>query len=168
MQVGIRKACNFYVSEWHLFAAMLPYMREEFALQHAIVILSQENLKIGIAKMLQKMEVAFPNPNGLEDVYWCRDWEELEIENSIYPMTIFVQGTMEYIEEMKEGLEKILQKKYREIRIINCYELYDSNNSLYEILDKHEWVFNTGGLKLKESVFPDYREARLSSQLGRE
>ena len=36
----IIKACNFYVSEWHLFAALLPYVREE--LKNKNIIFSNE------------------------------------------------------------------------------------------------------------------------------
>ena len=78
------------------------------------------------------------------------------------PSGDIIKETVDYINEVNQYLEIKLEKVYREIRIINCYELYDSNNYLYEILDKHDYVFNTGGLKKKEYVFPDYKEARVS------
>ena len=161
IRTGFLKACNFYVSEWHLFAAMLPFIRDELKMNHQVIIVSQDNLKSEMAKIMCKIEIHFYNLNGIQDVIWCKDYESLEMENSVNPTNIFVQGTIEYIDEVNDYLKNKFAKIYREIRIIDCYELYDSNDSLYEILDKHDYVFNTGGLKLKEYVFPDYKEAEL-------
>lgn len=164
MQKGLLKACNFYVSEWHLLAAMLPFVRDELKFENQVIIISQDNLKKGILNLIQKINVQFYNTNGIHDVVWFRDYEELEIENEVNPSNIFIQGTIEFIDEANQYLEEKFRKIYREVRIINCYELYDSNNFLYEILNKHDYVFNTGGLKRKEYVFPDYKEAYLSKK----
>ena len=159
---GLIKACNFYVSEWHLYAAMLPFVRDELKFENKVIIVSQDNLMLGINKLIDKIDVKFYNKNGINDIRWIRDIEELDINSGVNPTNIFIQGTEDYINEINEYLAIKLKNVYREIRIINCYELYDSNNSLYEILDKHNYVFNTGGLKLKEYVFPDYAESRLT------
>lgn len=159
---GLIKACNFYVSEWHLYAAMLPFVRDELKYNNKVVIISQDNLMIGINNLVNKIDIKFYNKNGINDIKWIRNIEELDVNSEINPINIFVQGTEEYIKKVNSYLAEYLKTIYREIRIINCYELYDSNNSLYEILDKHDYVFNTGGLKRKEYVFPDYAEARFT------
>lgn len=159
---GISKACNFYVSEWHLFAAMLPFIRKELSINNKIFIISQDNLILGLSKLMEKIDIKFQNEKGINEINWIKDVEELEIENEINPINIFIQGTVDYIGETNSYIDRYLKNVYREVRIINCYELYDSNNFLYEILDKHDFVFNTGGLKKKEFVFPDYAEAHLT------
>lgn len=156
------KACNFYVSEWHLYAAMLPFVRDELKFENKVIIISQDNLMVGMNQLVNKIDIKFYNENGINDIKWIRDIDELDVSSSINPTDIFIQGTEEYINEINVFLDLKLKNVYREIRIINCYELYDSNNSLYEILDKHNYVFNTGGLKQKEYVFPDYAESRLT------
>lgn len=161
IRTGFMKACNFYVSEWHLFAAMLPFIRDELKFNNQVIVVSQDNLKSGMTKLMGKIEIHFYNAKGIQDVIWCKDYERLEIENGVNPTNIFIQGTIEYIDEVNAYLKNKFSKIYREIRIIDCYELYDSNDFLYEILDKHDYVFNTGGLKRKEYVFPDYKEAEL-------
>lgn len=162
IKTGTLKACNFYVSEWHLYAAMLPFVRDELKFQNKVIIVSQDNLMTGINKLVDKIDIKFYNENGIDDIVWVRTLEELEINSGINPTDIFIQGTEEFINEINDCLSITLKNIYREIRIINCYELYDSNNSLYDILDKHDYVFNTGGLKRKEYVFPDYAEAHLT------
>ena len=164
INTGLIKACNFYVSEWHLYAAMLPFVRDELKFENNVIIISQDNLMLGINKLINKIDVKFYNKNGVNDIKWIRDVEELDITSGINPTDIFVQGTEDYINEINEYLNTKIKNIYREIRIINCYELYDSNNSLYDILDRHNYVFNTGGLKRKEYVFPDYAESRLTKK----
>jgi len=159
---GLIKACNFYVSEWHLYAAMLPFVRDELKFKNRVIIVSQDDLMSGIIKLMNKIDIKFYNENGINDVAWIRNIEELDINSGINPTDIFVQGTVDYINEINGYLTQKLSNVYREIRIINCYELYDSNNFLYNILDEHNYVFNTGGLKRKEYVFPDYAESRLT------
>ena len=158
------KSCNFYVSEWHLFAAMLPFVRDELKFKNKIIIISQDNLMLGLKKMVDKIDVKFYNENGIEDIKWIRDVEELDIQNEINPINIFIQGTLDYIDEINSYIDMKFKNVYREVKIINCYELYDSNNFLYEILDRHDYVFNTGGLKQKEFVFPDYIESRITER----
>ena len=159
---GLIKACNFYVSEWHLYAAMLPFIRDELNFENIVMIVSQDNLMDGIKDLVSKIDIKFYNKNGIDDIRWVRDFEKLDIDSGVNPTDIFIQGTEDYINEVNTYLQKQLGNIYREVRIINCYELYDSNNSLYDILDKHDYVFNTGGLKRKEFVFPDYAESRLT------
>lgn len=141
---------------------MLPYVRDELKFENKVLLISQDDLITGIHSLVSKIDIKFYNKNGIEDIKWIKDVEKLEINNSINPVNIFIQGTEEYIYEINAWLNEKLKNIYREVRIINCFELYDSNNSLYEILDKHDYVFNTGGLKRKEYVFPEYAEARLT------
>ena len=141
---------------------MLPYVRDELKFENKVLLISQDDLITGIHSLVSKIDIKFYNKNGIEDIKWIKDVEKLEINNSINPVNIFIQGTEEYIYEINTWLNEKLKNIYREVRIINCFELYDSNNALYEILDKHDYVFNTGGLKRKEYVFPEYAEARLT------
>lgn len=97
---GIIKACNFYVSEWHLFAAMLPYVRDELKFKNKVIIISQDNLMLGLKKLVDKIDIKFYNENGIDDIRWIRDIEELDIKNEINPINIFVQGTIDYIDEI--------------------------------------------------------------------
>ena len=110
IQTGFLKACNFYVSEWHLLAAMLPFVRDELKFKNQVIILSQDNLKKGILNLIQKINVQFYNTNGIHDVVWCRDYEEVEIENEINPSNIFIQGTIEFINEANQYLEEKFRK----------------------------------------------------------
>lgn len=150
------KACNFYVSQWHLFAALLPYVRDELKKNHKILIISQDNLEKGIKKLVSKLNLKFENKNGLDDVIWLNDDFVIELKEEITPVTIVVQGTIDFIKEINSYLENNLKPIYRKVTIINCFEIYDTNDILYNILDEHDYVFNTAGMNKKSDIFHGY------------
>lgn len=150
------KACNFYVSQWHLFAALLPYVRDELKKNHKILIISQDNIEKSIKKLVSKLNLKFENKNGLDDVIWLNDDFVIELKEEITPVTIVVQGTIDFIKEINAYLENNLKPIYRKITIINCFEIYDTNDILYNILDEHDYVFNTAGMNKKSDIFHGY------------
>ncbi|MBO5179392.1 MAG: hypothetical protein J6B87_03505 [Clostridia bacterium] len=159
----IIKACNFYVSEWHLFAALLPHLKEELEKKNEIIIISQDNLEKGIKELVERINIKFENNKGLNEITWLSKEFVLEIREDIKPLNIVIQGTIQFIEEVNNYLKENIINIYREVRIIDCYEIYDSNTMLYNILDNHEYVFNTGGMHDKNDIFPEYGKAKASA-----
>ena len=63
---------------------------------------------------------------------------------------------------MKE-INKLLNKFLKENinnkeRIINCYKVSEFDDNINEILDEHEYIFNTSGIHRIEDVFKDYKK----------
>ena len=154
----IIKACNFYVSEWHLFAALLPYIRDELKQKHKIVIISQDKLEIVMKNLVKKLNIRFENENGIDEITWLNEALVMDIREECVPVTMVVQGTMEFIAEVNNYLTQRLEPLYAELRIIDCYEVYNTNTMLYNILDEHDFVFNTAGMNKKTDIFPGYIE----------
>lgn len=150
------KACNFYVSQWHLFAALLPYVRDELKKNCKVIIISQDNLEKGIKNLVSKLNLKFENKNGINDIVWLNENFVLELREEINPVTIVVQGTVDFIKEINKYLETNLKPLYRKVTIINCFEIYDTNDILYNILDEHDFVFNTAGMNKKSDIFHGY------------
>ena len=150
------KACNFYVSEWHLFAALLPYVRDELQKHHKVIIISQDNLERGMKELVKKLGLKFENEKGLEEVSWLGDEFEMEVISETDPVCIVVQGSYEFIEEINYYMEQKIIPCYEYLTIINCFEVYHTSSMLYNILDKHDYVFNTAGLNEKSEIFPGY------------
>lgn len=152
------KACNFYVSEWHLFAALLPYVREELKNKNKILVISQDKLESGMKNLVKKLNLHFENERGIDEVKWFNEEFVMEIKEEEKPVNIVIQGTMEFIKEINTYLLDKIGSTFAELRIINCYELYNTNTMLYNILDEHDYVFNTAGMNQKNEVFPGYIE----------
>jgi len=151
-----RKACNFYVSQWHLFAALLPYVRDELKKNNKVIFISQDNLEKGLKQLVTKLNLKFDNKNGINDVVWLNENFALELKEEIKPVTIIVQGSVSFIKEINMYLDANFKILYRDITIINCYEIYDTNEILYNILDEHDFVFNTAGMNEKSAIFHGY------------
>ena len=118
--------------------------------------MSQDNLEKGIKKLVSKLNLKFENKNGLDDVIWLNDDFVIELKEEITPVTIVVQGTIDFIKEINSYLENNLKPIYRKVTIINCFEIYDTNDILYNILDEHDYVFNTAGMNKKSDIFHGY------------
>ena len=83
----IIKACNFYVSEWHLFAALLPYVREELKQSHKIVVVSQDKLENGMKSLVKRLNLHFENEKGIDEISWFNDDFVMEINEESNPIT---------------------------------------------------------------------------------
>ena len=150
------KACNFYVSEWHLFAALLPYIRDELKVKNKIMVISQDKLEKGMKHLVKKLNLRFENEKGLDDIKWLSEEFVLEMNEETEPVTIIVQGTLEFINEINSYIEQKISPLYSNLKVINCYEVYNTNTMLYNILDEHDFVFNTAGMNEKTEIFPGY------------
>ena len=104
----------------------------------------------------RQLNLKFENKNGINDVVWLNEDFVLELKEEITPVNIVIQGTKEFIKEINLYLEKSLKPLYRKVTIINCFEIYDTNDILYNILDEHDFVFNTAGMNEKSSIFHGY------------
>ncbi len=160
----IVKACNFYVSEWHLFAALLPYLKDELKKNNVIFFISQDDLKSKLKELVERINFQFENKNGIEEIKWLREEYFTNIKNEYMPMTIIIQGNYKFVEGINECIDYEKLNLYGECKIINCYEIFDSNEMLHNILEKHELVFNTGGFHEKREIFPDYSNEKISSK----
>lgn len=150
------KACNFYVSEWHLFAALLPYVRDELKQKNKVMVISQDKLEKGMKHLVNKLNLKFENEKGLDDVKWLSEEFVLELKEEEEPVTIVIQGTIEFVKEINMYIEQKISPLYTNLKVINCYEVYNTNTMLYNILDEHDYVFNTAGLNEKNEIFPGY------------
>ena len=156
------KACNFYVSEWHLFAALLPYIRDELKKRNKIMVISQDKLEKGMKELVKKLNLKFENEKGLDDIDWLGEEFMQEMHEETNPVTVIVQGAYEFIKEINAYIEQKIVPIYENLTIINCFEVYNTNTMLYNILDEHDFVFNTAGLNEKSEIFPGYIDKRKS------
>lgn len=150
------KACNFYVSEWHLFAALLPYIRDELKQKNKVMVISQDKLEKGMKHLVKKLNLKFENEKGLDDIKWLSEEFVLEMKEETDPVTIIIQGTLEFVKEINLYIEQKISPLYSNLKIINCYEVFNTNTMLYNILDEHDFVFNTAGMNEKTEIFPGY------------
>ena len=70
-----------------------------------------------------------------------------KLENSYDEDIIIVAGSQEFIEGVKEKLPK--NNKI----IIDCYELLENASDAMDVLENHDYILMTDGIKKVEEVF---------------
>ena len=120
------------------------------------MVISQDKLEKGMKQLVKKLNIRFENEKGLDDIKWLSDEFVLETSEETNPVTIVVQGTLEFVKEINQYIEDKIAPLYDDLKIINCYEVYNTNTMLYNILDEHDYVFNTAGFNDKTDIFPGY------------
>ena len=77
---------------------------------------------------------------------------------------IIINGKEEYIRVTNECVERFLEKNHKKmmaknIKIMDFYEVGTFNENIKEILDKHDFVFNTAGEHKIEEIFEGYKKS---------
>lgn len=162
----VNKVCSFYINEWHLTTMILPYINKSIKEDRQILTIMENGIKEQIEELLSRMNL---NQNTQEEILNI-DWtttavckynkikEELEtkLRNS-EKLNIIINGTREYIEIANKNMYKAIENlKFKEITIINCYDITKESN-VKDILNKHEFVLNTSGINKIEDAFKDYK-----------
>lgn len=164
----IRKVCSFYVNEWHLTTMILPHINKTIEENTKVLTILQNGIKNNIEELLSKMNLNMETQNKILEINWtsksiCKYAEikkQIEaIASDVQEIEIIVNGSGEYIEIANKNIEKVLKDiTGKKITIIDCYEA-TQYKEINHILDKHDFVLNTAGIKEIEEVFVDYKRA---------
>ena len=156
INANIKKVCSFYVSDWHFITMLLPHINEKINEEVKIATILEEDATELIEKLLEKLNLK--NTKKIKDINW-KAVEEIDnkigsiLDNDQTNTEIIVNGTREFIKEVNSKIEEYINinnKEKQNITIINCYDVYKYEDSIREILEKHDKVLNTSGEKEKE------------------
>lgn len=174
-----RKVCSFYVNDWHLTTMMLPYINKRIK-EHATIITAMENgIQDKVSELLSNMNLAKQDSQNILEIGWTsnklvkytkmKKQIEEALEKTDTNLDILVSGKNEYLEMANQNIEKVLKEnskklENRTITIINCYEVTQFHN-ISDVLQKHDLILNTSGLKPIKEVFEGYdtREDKLAN-----
>ena len=160
----VKRVCGFYVSNIHFVTMILPYLNKQIGNKIKIDTFFEYDLSKNIETVLEKINLNEAEKKEIKKINW-KNTEESDIEKNIESninnkseLIILINGNENYIEEINEKIDKYLDDNNinkKSITIINCYEVSESNN-VKEIIDKHEYLINTLGIKKIEEVFGPY------------
>lgn len=170
----VRKICSFYVDDWHLTAMILPHINRTIKENKGVLTILENGIRNNIEELLSKMNLNLETQQQILEINWTSNTtckyskikkeleEKAKFANKI---EIIVNGTEEYIEIANENIEKVIKNiEGKEIEIINCYET-TKYKDITKILDKHELVLNTSGIKKIEEVFTNYKQEESSNSI---
>lgn len=149
---NIKKICNFYVSDWHLAVMLLPYINKEINKGTKITTVFQNNMRNNIETLVRKL-----NLKNEEEILQI-DWNTKN--NSILERYVkenlsggeenlfIINGDKEYVEKSNEKVIEYIGKnktKKNFIKIVDCYEVEQNEEKMYNIIKMHDCVLNTSG-----------------------
>ncbi len=149
---NIKKICNFYVSDWHLAVMLLPYINKEINKGTKITTVFQNNMKNNIETLVRKLNLK--NEKEILQIDWNTK------NNSILERYVkenlsggeenlfIINGDKEYIEKSNEKVIEYIGKnktKKNFIKIVDCYEVEQNEEKMYNIIKMHDCVLNTSG-----------------------
>lgn len=165
-----RKICSFYVNDMHLTAMILPHINKTIKENKKVLTVLQNGITNNIKEILSKMNLNKEIEQKILEINWASNsiCKYNEIKNNIETkaklvdkIDIIVKGTEEYIEIANKNIEKVVEGlQGKEINIINCYDI-TKYKDITKILNKHDLVLNTSGIKQIEEVFTDYKKVDL-------
>lgn len=170
--LNIKKVCNFYVSTTHLTTMMVPFIHKKLNMDINISTFLQFNLYENIELLLSRLILNDNSREEINSINWnsTNMYKYSNIEKILKEtikkdkqVMIIVVGDEKRIDFVNQCIDKFFEKNSKKIvnkkiTLINCYEVSQFNNSILEILNKHQYILNTSGEHLIDEYFKGYEE----------
>ena len=137
----IKKTCLFCVSDYHLEMILLPYIKER--INESNIIITENNLEESINVLLTKVNLDEKDKEKIRNLNWknTNDLKFEEINNmKDKNINIIINGSYNYIESVNNKIKEIVK---RNIEIVDCIHIGDSDFNMTEISKKYESILNT-------------------------
>lgn len=142
------RLCSFYASDYHFEMIILPYIKKEINKNHNVIILTENDLKDTVQKVLKNVNLCEKDKNKIFALDWCvNDLRKLDIirknisENT--ETTVFIKGGKNYIKKMNSYIQENADSE--KIKPIDCYYIDDVQDDISNIIGDYSGVINTIG-----------------------
>ena len=161
------KLCSFYVSDWHLVTMILPYINQKLNEKANVITLLENDIENNIKILTSKLNLR--NEEEILKIDW-KMCKESKIEEKLQNLNqqkntsniIFVNGSKSYINSANKIVDACItnnseKTKQGVVKVVNCYEVTEFNESIKEILNSHDRILNTSGERNIEDLFNGYK-----------
>lgn len=165
----LKKMCNFYANEIHLSTMILPFISKKINEEAIIETFLEKPIIEDVQILVSKLNLKEDTQRKINDINWnitniCNkekfDYYMNNLINKGNEIYFIINGKNEYInlankliEEWTNKNSKILLENNKNVNIINCYEITQVNWDINDILEKHDNILNTSGVRKIEEVF---------------
>ena len=170
---SIQKVCSFYVSNMHFATMILPFASKKMVEKTNLITFFENSFTTNIELVLSRLTISEERKKELLDINWkdTNVTKYLNIEKILKTKLdkngdniIIINGREEYINIVNDCIERYLGRNHKKIeankvKIMNFYEVGTFNENIKEILDKHEFVFNTAGEHKINEIFEGYKKS---------
>ena len=163
----IKRSCSFYISDMHFATMLMPFIKKQVENKINVTTFLENNYSNNIELVLARMKLQEEQKKQILNINWKENknnkYSNIDklLKNNILKgkeNVIIINGKKEYLEIINVMVRKFLDKnsnKYEDttIFIMDFYEVGTFNENITEILNKHEFIFNTSGEHKIEDVF---------------
>lgn len=136
----IEKTCLFCASDYHLEMILLPYIKDRLD-KSSFLIFTENNLEESINILLTKVNLDKKDKEKIRNINWRNaddiKFKQLEKNEKI---NVIINGSFNYIKYINNKIKEI---KNKELKVVDCYHVGDSNVDIYEISKKYNVILNT-------------------------
>ncbi len=165
----MEKICGFYVSNMHLVTMILPYLKKQLSKRIKIETFFEESLNNNVKTILSNLVINEKEKKEILNINWenntIKKYSIIEkrlkkILNKNCETIFLICGNKKHIQEINNILNEFLRKNtnFNKFKIINCYEVSEFDDNIKEVLDEHEYIFNTSGIHKIEEIFENYKK----------
>lgn len=136
----IERTCLFCASDYHLEMILLPYIKDRLD-KYNFLIFTENNLEESINFLLTKVNLDEKDKEKIKNLNWKNTdeikFKQLEKNKNLH---IIINGCFSYIKYINNRIKEFRSK---ELEIVDCYHVGDSDVDILEISKKYNSVLNT-------------------------
>ena len=137
----IKKTCLFCASDYHLEMILLPYLKER--IDETNIIITEDNLEKSINVLLTRVNLDENDKEKIRRLNWKNtDGFKIEEINNMKDknVNIIINGSYNYIELVNNKIKEFVKK---DVEVVDCIHIGDSDLNMTEISKKYESILNT-------------------------
>lgn len=144
--VEAQRYCSLYVNDMHLIVMLIPYIERELEKDEKIVTILENDLDNEIDTIIKKINLGKVKKNRIKNINWKKNLLSYEQIAEIVGKTVLVKGSYEFINSVNSVIKA-------DNRVINCYDIDTFEGNSREILEHHNAILNTSGVKKISEMF---------------
>lgn len=138
------KNCAFYASDYHFEMISLPYISKSLDEKKKVIVLTENDLSATVKNLVDRMNLNEVKKKEILNINWSTNdlIKFKEVSKQKEEMIIFIKGKKNYIENVNKNINKWIQKNDK-VKIIDCYEFFEVEDSIDEIAKKYNHIIGT-------------------------
>lgn len=139
--------CSFYVSDIHLVTMLLPYINEKMKEKKEFITIFETDISESAKKVIKSISLKRKEELKFMNIGWKKrvNIENINLENKY----VIVMGSDGFIKQINSQLEI----RSENFVIMNCFEVFQAEKNIDEIIENHEKLINSKGENDIEKIF---------------
>lgn len=141
------KFCSFYVSDIHLVTMLLPYINEKIKEKKEFITMFETDISESAEKVIKSISLKRKEEVSFLNIGWKKRDKIGNIR--LKDKYVVVMGNDDYIKRINLELER----REENFTIINCFEVFQAEKIIDEIVNNHEKMINSKGENDIDKIF---------------